>query len=172
MYAELCRLLPPPIRPVERGSDAGWRELEARLGFRVPNDYRWFVSTYGTGCINDILWVCSPFSAEPSKNLIARGLKRQHSIGMHAREELYAVAPMDPYPIGYSETGGDVCWNRDGDPEAWTIITMSHRPPEVSMFSLNFCEFLLAALSRRISPVGLPNDFADHPSFVSIEDFL
>ena len=37
-----------------------WGSLEASYGKALPDDYKWFVSAYGSGCVNDQLYFFHP----------------------------------------------------------------------------------------------------------------
>jgi hypothetical protein len=46
---KLTKILPPPSQPVEASGD--WDEVERTLGTALPDDYKEFISLYGTGFI-------------------------------------------------------------------------------------------------------------------------
>jgi hypothetical protein len=47
--AELRRLVPPPAHP--DGADGDWAACERELQLRLPEDYKEFISAYGSGTI-------------------------------------------------------------------------------------------------------------------------
>ena len=61
-FQSLTQLLPPPQTPVENQGD--WTNVEQQLGMPLPADYKWFISTYGTGSIcAAFINVLNPFAA-------------------------------------------------------------------------------------------------------------
>src|SRR5438067_1941995 len=50
---DLIAVVAPPAQPREAGNLAAWTAVEARLGTRLPTDFRDFVFQYGSGAFND-----------------------------------------------------------------------------------------------------------------------
>lgn len=42
------------------------------LGMILPLDYKKFINKYGTGSINDFIWILNPFSENENLNLIKK----------------------------------------------------------------------------------------------------
>ena len=61
--ATINSLVPPPESPVEVGTKAGWKEVEMKLGLKLPADYRKFIDTYGSGLFADFYIIYNPFAA-------------------------------------------------------------------------------------------------------------
>jgi SUKH superfamily protein len=55
----MVRLIAPPTAPVDAHGD--WTAVERELGVRLPDDYKWLVSTYGWGEFRDFLNLPTPF---------------------------------------------------------------------------------------------------------------
>jgi len=58
---ELKKILIPPLKPFQTGDRNGWDELESSLGTLLPQ-YKDFISIYGTGAIDNFIWVLTPFT--------------------------------------------------------------------------------------------------------------
>lgn len=57
--------------------------MEKNLGMILPLDYKKFINKYGTGSINDFIWILNPFSENENLNLIKKG---------HVIREAYAYS--------------------------------------------------------------------------------
>lgn len=42
-------------------NNAGWSKIETKLGTSLPEDYKNFIKTYGTGGIDNFIWILTPF---------------------------------------------------------------------------------------------------------------
>ena len=72
--------MPPPANPVESPRADDWQLVEARMLVELPSDYKEFIATYGTGAVDNFLWVLNPFSHNDNLNLIKQvGLRSRIS---------------------------------------------------------------------------------------------
>jgi hypothetical protein len=123
----LVRTEMPAVReilgePTWRVRAVDWDAVHTRLGFRLPADYREFISAYGPGTFLGIR-IAGP-GAPGDMDLFAL-LERKH-------DQVSRVARAGTPPF-YPEPGGAVCWGEtaDGwtaawapataDPDEWTI---------------------------------------------------
>jgi len=121
--AVLRDLLGAPSARVPR---VNWDQVHARLGLRLPADYREFIDTYGPGMLGDVR-VTAP-GAPGGMNLFEL-LERTHARTRGMAEEEYR-------PPLYPEPGGIVCWGEDqrgsilgwgpgsDDPDDWLVVVM------------------------------------------------
>src|SRR5947207_970588 len=58
---KLTAIEPPPSSPIGAGSLEDWPQIETQLGFRLPIDYKQYLSRYGAGRWADFLGILSPF---------------------------------------------------------------------------------------------------------------
>jgi hypothetical protein len=70
MLERLRRLLPPPAEPLEAGRTDGWAAVEAALGTGLPSDFKAFTERYGSGKIDDFLYLFNPFTQGQDGNLL------------------------------------------------------------------------------------------------------
>src|SRR5678816_1727154 len=108
---ELIKIVPPPRSPVNSGTSAAWSEIEAHLGIVLPNDYREFVTSYGSGEFTGAyIEVYSPFSGnyEALVDLTIR-LKNDSSVPVYDQDSgsSFAFFPELPglYPWGRDDQG-------------------------------------------------------------------
>lgn len=95
----LVRAVSPPAGPVDARGE--WAEAEARLGVRLPGDYKQLVETYGWGEFCDYLYLRTPFGTSPYNRL------ERH----------------DGLLVWGATTDADrLCWRTEGDPEEWPVV--------------------------------------------------
>src|SRR5215216_123968 len=90
----LTTLMPPPPTPSEPPNEGGWQSVEARLGMELPEDYKQFITHYGTGAVDTFLWVLNPFSTNTHLNLFDEGRVKLEAL----RELRYETIPYPLYP--------------------------------------------------------------------------
>jgi hypothetical protein len=123
---EIRRIMPPPERPSETAGS--WDDVETRLGASLPDDYKEFVTAYGSGNIGEMpVTVHNPFSREPSINLfhafegIAGAYSRLENGGYALK---YSLFPKPGGLLSWGTTGnGDYLhWRTLGPPTNWRVV--------------------------------------------------
>ena len=168
----LLNILPPPPNPDVTPTLATWNNAFRFLQTRLPEDYVQFINHYGTGDINDFLYIHSPFSAREHLNLLQEfaptlscfsGLKSDFP-------ELY------PYPL-YFEPGGLIPFGHTdrGDTFFWltTTSTIDDWPLVIvqcarngdfhARYDLPLTQFLLDTFAGKLRCPLLPEDWSHHP---------
>ncbi|MET7489908.1 SMI1/KNR4 family protein [Streptomyces sp. NPDC005538] len=140
-----------------------WRALEDRAGIEFPDDYKGFVSAYGSGCLNDQLYLFHPRGVAGDDGLRLESLWEQAG---YAYAELSRNAPdMYPYaadgclPIARSSSGNHVFLSppKAGGKDWSVVIDMG----EWGELPLSFTDFLWTALRGDLEiPI-----IEDEPSF-------
>jgi hypothetical protein len=132
----LRMLLGEPLEPVEAPPQAEWNRLEARLGFALPADYKGYIDRYGSGFVDQFLWVLNPFSSNEHLRF-PDSSDRQLSILRWLREQGNETLP---YPI-HPESGGVLLWAEtangdcfywltdEGSPDDWRVTVNESRAP-------------------------------------------
>jgi hypothetical protein len=155
MLADLERLMalvPPPAEPVHAGSMADFAAIEAKLGSRLPTDFRRLVTTYGSGGWLEFYGVINPLDPRDATRWFD---SRQMD---HLRAMRRDVPQYSPYPIwpdargllpwGGHENGGDMFWLMEGQPDEWATIFTLDRTPEYFRIDRPCTGFLLSAILR------------------------
>jgi hypothetical protein len=104
-----------------------WAAVHARLGLRLPADYREFIDAYGPGTLGDIR-IMAPGAPGPMD--LFELLERRYGQVRDADGDLVVRPPF------YPEPGGTVCWGEafggwtcgwapgSADPDEWTVVVM------------------------------------------------
>lgn len=153
--AALCEIMPPPADRSE--STGSWDEVEARLGTRLPQDYKEFIATYGSGNIGSMpVTVNSPFASEPSWNLMAaaEGIAGAYRLLQEGGYEMaYQLNPVAGglLPWGTTGNGDYLHWKTEGDPDDWHVIVWDCGLSEFRAFErMNLVGFLTELVSGRL----------------------
>jgi hypothetical protein len=172
---ELDAVLAPPAHPLETAVD--WPAVEATMRTPLPDDYKEFVRRYGTGKIDNFLWVLTPGARNPNFNILDRGERilrafREYrvTIAEIGKRPPFAASP-EPgglFPWGCTENG-DVCYWRTGhvDPNEWRVVLNDGRGSMWEDFDGTMTEFIMALLSRKyVSDILTDTEFpSPHASF-------
>ena len=163
---DLIRIAPIPRNTVETANWSMWRELEPSWGITFPSDYKEFISSYGTVCIADFIYVFNPISKNRNVNLVE--MRDQVLNGFRYLRDKYGASevpfPLYPepgglLPCGTTDNGNTLFWLTDGSPENWPLIVSAPRDARYEKFDMTLTEFMTKILSRRISCMVFPETF-------------
>jgi hypothetical protein len=174
MFSDLFELLiATPLPQESRPSRTDWSDVTQRLGTELPTDYKELITTLGVGCINEFVYILSPFSSFQN---LEHAVYRSRT--MHARfVETLGVDdityPIFPKPGGLLPWGSS--WDDDtfhwitngGDPDSWPVF-VEGRYGERGEYPLTMTEFLVESLRGEIA---LPDIFPDGTLDVPAEYF-
>lgn len=168
----LTKLLPPPANPKSHGSDAQWSKFEQELGTSVPSDYREFIGSYGTGAINDFLWILNPFEENENINFIAasRYLMDAYSTLKEEYPEYYkhSVYPKRGgiLPWGFTIDSDSVFWVTNDQANKWKVGVHDKMSYKFVTYDCNMSNFLSKIIDGQISCPIFPGDFpGDNPIY-------
>ncbi len=158
----LFRLLPPPASPRENRGD--WREVERTIGTVLPEDYKAFINAYGSGRINNLLWVLNPFTPNVHLNLMDELVTHRNNIEALRHEFAIPFLPVFPEPGGVlpcamTDNGDVLYWRSNGSPKEWSIVAQASRMVEYEVFGCNLADFLVRILTKRNACSAFPEDF-------------
>ncbi|MFE1879262.1 SMI1/KNR4 family protein [Streptomyces diastatochromogenes] len=123
----LVRAVPPPADPVDARGD--WAEVEARLGVRLPGDYKLLVETYGWGEFCDYLYLRTPFGTSPHN-------------GPEWHEGLLVW--------GTTMDADRLCWRTEGDPEEWPVVVRGRSVRQREEFAPGAAAFVEGWVTGRV----------------------
>lgn len=165
---QLREILTKPDTPIGTVSRLEWEAVESRIGLRLPNDYKHFVSFYGFGAIEDEFYILHPFARSHAIYNLENEMGRQSDVHRQSTEGAF-VRPtfdgqvytgMQPMPAGLIPWGGDqsgglAMWDTtNADPDGWSVYVDDGS--DVTRFKESMTAFLLAGLSDRSRPMVWP----------------
>ena len=126
--------------PVNTGTDEEWQKAETRLGVAFPDDYKWFIRTYGGCDFFNFIGVLSPFGRRVP-------LFEYHLRLTSGFSKLQNVYPVYPSPNGIllvasDENGNCLLWRTGGDPNQWPLVYFSDDFLDRVEYSMGIVEFL------------------------------
>ena len=170
MLESLIKVIQPPKNPNEVGNLQGWIDVEEKLGVKLPNDYKEFISVYGRGRIGDFLWVLNPFSNNTNVNLFDSMEHFQWAYGV-SKEKFPEDCPRHIFPENHSlfiwgatDNGDYLFWiyDENKDPNQWKIGVYDSRAGEESeIFNMNMSSFLEKLAKNEIETDAFPEDFLE-----------
>jgi hypothetical protein len=166
----LLRNLSPPPSPIEAPSAEDWNIVENSLR-GLPTDYKAFVEKFGTGAINQFIWVLNPTAANPYLNLLKQmapilgALKEVRDNGEPSPYALYPE-PSGLLPFAKTDNGDAMFWLTQGDPNEWPVVVNAARDASYEKFDCNMTRFLAGILTRNLRCSIFHDSFPDgEPTF-------
>ena len=170
MLERLRQLLPPPADPVEPGWPDGWAQVEAALGTQLPGDFKAFTEQYGSGMVDDFLYLFNPFAAGQDGNLLVekdRVLAAYRQTRARFPDRL--VLPPFPdeggvLPLGRTENGDELYWVTQRDPDGWPVALLESRAAFLEVHPMPVTGLLAALAANQLTSRVLPDDLLGRPS--------
>jgi len=170
MLERLQELLPPPAEPVELGRPDGWAEVEAALGTELPGDFKAFTERYGSGTVDDFLYLFNPFAAGQDGNLLAE--KDRVLAGYRqTRARFPERLPLPPFPdpggvlpLGRTDNGDELYWVTQGDPDGWPVALLEARTALQELHAMPVTGLLAALAANQLTSRILPKAVLSRPS--------
>jgi hypothetical protein len=164
MLERLRLLLPPPTDPVEGGRPDGWAKVEAALGTRLPGDFKAFTQLYGSGKVDDFLYLFNPFAAGQDGNLLFE--KARVLAGYtQTRAKFPQRLPLPPFPqpggvlpLGRTDNGDELYWVTAGDPDEWSVALLESHAASQEIHPMPVTGFLAALAAGELQTQVLPDD--------------
>jgi len=173
---KLIKILPPPEFPQKTGDKEQWGEFFGALGTELPTDYVKFIGIYGTGGIDNFLWILTPFVNDENVNYLGRQKEMKDSY-IQSKKNFPQYYKHDVYPSSggilpwaYTDNGDELYWLTDGKPDEWKIVVYESRSPENYTYSLTMVEFLYQIITKELICNAFPDDFpSNETTFVSVD---
>lgn len=166
----LIKLLPPPGVPSET-SDASWMIIEITVGTPLPSDYKEFIGRYGTGRINEFIWIFNPFTKRSNVELLTQQ-RRQIEIRQQLEREYGESCPFPLHPsvggllpCGGTDNGDTIFWLTHGAPSSWSIVVNESRGGRYLTFDVNLIEFIVNVLTKNGFCSLFPSGVLKYPPF-------
>jgi hypothetical protein len=142
----------------------------------LPDEYKEFISTYGTGGIDNFIWILNPFVLDENFNLMERGkvireayLESKQNFPQDFIHDVYPdVGGLLPWAI--TDNGDEIYWRTDNNPNKWSIVIYGSRSSEYAEYNKSLVEFLYEILTKRLVCSIFPDDFpSEDPQFITID---
>ena len=170
MLERLRQLLPPPADPVEPGRPDGWAEVEAAIGTQLPGDFKAFTERYGSGTVDDFLYLFNPFASGQDGNLVVEK-DRVLAAYRQTRARFPDRLPLPPFPeeggvlpLGRTENGDELYWVTEGHPDDWSVALLESRAALLEVHPMPVTGFLAALAANQLTSRILPADVLGRPS--------
>ena len=158
-------------------TEGSWEEVESILGAKLPDDYKKFIGTYGSGAIAGFVRLFNPFSKRADAQLGRRSLallEAMHATKLERHRPFVVIegAPQGLLPFGITTAGESLHWIVAGAPSAWTVAVLEKIDPArkttaVREFGGSTSAFLTAVVDGSFSLAGAPADLKTNPRFVA-----
>lgn len=165
--------LPQPLNPVEIPTPEEIKTVERQVE-NLPVDYKLFIKHFGSGTINNFIWILNPASSDLHLNLIRGGEPI-----LSALRELRQAGESCPYliyleveglfPFGKSDNGDTLFWLRVSEPNRWTVVVNAARDPEYQKFDCGMSEFVAGTLTHRLQCSIFPKSFPTRPASFTVK---
>ncbi|MEB2275512.1 SMI1/KNR4 family protein [Bacillus sp. ILBB4] len=172
---KLINVLQPPENPHSTGDKARWTTIFSLLETKLPSDYIKFIETYGTGGIDNFLWILTPFVNDEHVNLFLRQkeVSRAYSQSKLKFPQYYK---RDVYPEtggilpwGYTENGDELYCLTEGSLDEWKVVVYESGSSENYIYSLSMTDFLYQIITKKLACDVFLDDFpSDVATFISV----
>ena len=170
MLERLRELLAPPADPVEPGRPDGWSAVERSLGTGLPGDFKAFTELYGSGKVDDFLYMFNPFTAGQDGNLLVEK-DRVLAAYCQTRARFPGRLPLPAFPelggvlpLGRTDNGDELYWVTDGQPDGWPVALLASRAALQEVHQLPVTGLLAALAANQLTSRVLPQDLLGRPS--------
>jgi len=163
---KINKILAIPKIIYKPGTKEEWSNVENKIGISLPSDYKQFINTYGTGKIDNFIWILTPFVKDENLNLLERSkflidnyLKTAKKFPQYYKHKVY---PEDEglFPWGYTINGDILYWITKRKSNDWNIVVYESRSSENYEYEGTMTHFLYRLLTREIiDPILTDEDF-------------
>jgi hypothetical protein len=171
-FDDLLSVVTPPTEPLDNRGD--WGQVVTQIGLTLPVDYMQFVESFGSGSLNDFIYVLNPFATNNNLNLLykltqllggLRELKKEHP-------ELVPYPllfePAGLFPWGLTDNGDMLGWITRGETGHWPSILLPRHASKTAEFWIPMTALLAGLLSGKVVCDLLSRDlFVSAPRFTS-----
>lgn len=159
----LKEILPAPDIEVGRFNEK-WKQIEEKFAIELPVDFKQFIEIYGTGKIDDFVWILNPLSANENLNFDTAKYfidAYETSKSQFPDDYLRPKYPEDGsfFPWAATENGDSFVWIVSGKPDEWTVAVFGRDQENEELRAMGCVEFVYRLLKKELSSKILPIDF-------------
>ena len=162
MYMDkLKAILKLPEIIYNKGNDQKWIVFQKNYNCKFPSEYKKFIDTYGTGSINDFLWILTPYESNKEINLFHKAEVMRTSYNymkdMFPGDFNYSIYPEEGglLPWGYTDNGDELFFDLKNE----FIVVIETRYSDVYKYKMGMVEFLYKLFTKKIKCNAFPDDF-------------
>ena len=158
-HNKITKILQIPKHTYNNGDDQKWEQYQNECNYGFPPDYKYLLNLYGTGGINNFLWILTPFEGNEEINILKRAKTMRVSLNymktMFPGKYNYSIFPDEGglLPWGYTDNG-DELYYKDG-----SIVVFGSRYSDFYEYRMGVVEFIYKLLMREIICDAFPDDF-------------
>ena len=118
----LKTLVRPPKEP--KYSSGDWGAIEDSLGIEFPNDYKEFISVYGSGSLQSFIHIVNYLDNRlSSQELISVVFSQLETYKESGKCEEFKAYPDEGglLPFANTDDGNYLFWVMDGEPNKWAV---------------------------------------------------
>ena len=159
---KLKSILRVPQTVYSTGDSFSWARTEKEHGISFPAEYKEFISTYGTGSIDDFIWILTPFENESSINIFSRAEIMRDSYNYLKKSSpddfKYSIYPDEKGLLvwGYTDNGDELYFNLES--ESVIIMPSRCRDSDVLEYKMGMIEFFCKLFTNEIECCVFPDD--------------
>jgi len=164
MYLEkLKALMKVPKQIYNAGNSQAWEEYQAKYHCEFPFDYKEFINTYGTGGINNFMWILTPYESNEEINLWQRAEIMSESYSymkdLSPQKHHYSIYPDEGglLPWGYTDNGDELYFNNG------SVVVFEARYADYYEYNMGMIEFLYKLFTKGLTCNAFPDDFIRSP---------
>lgn len=173
-FDKLKKLLIPPDNIDDMAIEKNIELVEKHYKLKFPQDYIQFITTYGSGQINEFINIYSTINSAAYYEMIESECRYYRDFKEKFPEKYtYNAFPKQNrlFPLGRTDGGCLMWWHMAIEPENWTIVIYDENSWENEKFDMQLCEFIYKYFTRKIRCKGFPDSLLenDRPCFNSNE---
>lgn len=154
----LLKEIPPPLEPYE-AFVGPWEPVEAKIGTRLPHDYKEFVRRYGNGYFMEFIGIWVPLAENPIYRLEDAPLALGRKFCKEDYPDFpYAIwpSPGGLLPVGATDNGDGLFWLPVGLPHSWRIVVWESASGGCEVFECSLTGFLAGLATGTVRPKSFP----------------
>lgn len=159
---QIYTVIPSPEDPIETPDQLVWDTIELDV-HALPSDYRLYIESYGTGCVDGFIWVFNPGAKNANLNLSDQVRRYSEVLDEINESGLEARIPIFPevggvLPFGVTDNGDLLLWVTEDHPDRWIVAVLPSRGGLIK-YDTNMTGFLAGVCSGSIVCKAFPTDF-------------
>lgn len=154
-------IIEPPNNPLYSGIVYSVL-IDGKHLVELPSDFSQFIKRYGSGVIDDFIWILNPLSENDNISFcVSEYLIKSY---FEMKKEFPCDYPRPEFPEGGSflpfaitDNGESIVWIVNGNPDSWVVAVHGSAQDEEEVYDLSFIDFMVNFLSGKIASSIIPS---------------